>query len=163
MQGDTVLDQLLCHFLRGDFAANTVSEAAMPMGNGKASFSTKCFRTNAENTTPSRAPDKLTAASAVNETSASGSSIQIPGNVKAIPPAIIAPADIAVCVTLISFKFVLPMSFRILMERIATKIVGQGSAPMRSATYMELVVMTTEPRAPMITPLSVNCSENDFA
>ncbi len=95
--------------------------------------------------------------------SASGLSIKIPGNVNAKPPAVIAPADIAVWVTLISLIFVRPNSFKKNMDTRATKIIGHGRAPNFSATYMELMVRTTAPAAPISMPLTVSCSLNEVA
>jgi len=48
------------------------------------------------------------------------------------------------------------------MEAMAAKTVGQGSAPMRSATYMELAVKIAEPSAPITTARSVSCFPPEF-
>ena len=108
--------------------------------------------------TPNRVPLRVTASSAGKCMGASGFSMWRPGRVKASPPATIPPADIAVCVTLISLTLVLPIPLSRAMDSTATKMVGQGNAPIRSATYTELVVMTTEPSAPIRRLRSVSCS-----
>ena len=59
--------------------------------------------------------------------------IQIPGIVKAKPPATMEPADITVCVTFASFSVVLPSAFRKKSEMIAANTMGQGRAPILSA------------------------------
>ena len=43
------------------------------------------------------------------------------------------------------------------MLRTVTKMVGHGSAPMRSATYIELAVMTTKPSSPISNARTLNC------
>ena len=40
------------------------------------------------------------------------------------------------------------------MAAMEAKIVGQGKAPMRSATYIELAVSSAEPKAPKISALA---------
>ncbi len=106
---------------------------------------------------PTSTPPSTTASSVIALMSASGLSMYSPGMVKATPPATIAPADMAVCVTLISLMFVLPSALRENMDTSATKMIGQGKAPSLSATYMELVVRMTAPRLPMIIPRIVSC------
>ncbi|MPN33055.1 hypothetical protein SDC9_180538 [bioreactor metagenome] len=90
--------------------------------------------------------------------SASGFSIQIPGNVKAKPPATIAPADIAVWVTFISLIFVFPHAFNANMETSATNIIGHGKELSFKATNIELMVRIIAPALPIINPLAVSCS-----
>ena len=53
--------------------------------------------------------------------------------VKASPPATMAPADMTVCVTFASFRFVCPRAFRKNREMMAAKMMGQGSAPILRA------------------------------
>lgn len=102
------------------------------------------------NRTPRTAPEMVTAIRGSSWTGASGFRIQIPGMVKASPPATMAPELMTVCVTLISRKVASPQMRSTDMLSTAAKRVGQGSAPMRRATYMELEVMITDPRSPMI-------------
>ena len=138
--------------------ASRVSEAAIPIGKGNFLSSIKYFLTRAVKITPRIVPARVTINRVVKLTSACLSSIQIPGMVNASPPATMDPADIAVCVTLISFKFVFFIAFNIAMDITATKIVGHGRAPIRRATYMELVVIITAPMAPTIILRTVSCS-----
>ena len=77
--------------------------------------------------------------------------------VKASPPATMAPADIAVCVTLISCRFVLPHSLSRNMDISTTNIIGHGTELSFRATNMELMVRITLPTDPMIRPLIVSC------
>ena len=87
----------------------------------------------------------------------SGSSIQSPGRVKARPPATMAPALMMVWVQLISW-IVLPLQcLSAAMLTTVTKMVGQGRAPMRRATYMLLAVMTRRPSSPITNALQVSC------
>ena len=79
-----------------------VSAAACPMAYGNSFVSMKYFRKRAVKISPRATPPSVTASSWGRLTCAPGSSIQMPGMVNAIPPATIAPADMAVCVTLIS-------------------------------------------------------------
>ena len=88
---------------------------------------------------------------------ASGLIIQSPGIVKAIPPATMAPALISVCVTLISCSVLFLTRPRTDMDRTVTKTVGHGSAPILSATYIELTVIMSRPAIPVRAPLSVSC------
>ena len=87
----------------------------------------------------------------------SGIIIQIPGMVKASPPETMAPADMAVCVTLISFRLVFPMSFRENIEARATKMIGHGKELSLKAIYIELMVMITDPMTPRTRLLTVSC------
>ena len=140
-----------------------VSAAAWPMGYGSSFVTTKYLRMSAVKINPNSTPPNTTIINFTRFTSASGFNIKIPGNVNANPPAVMAPADIAVCVTLISLMFVFPNSFRKNMETKATKIMGHGNAPSFRATYIELMVKTTAPIAPIIIPLTVSCSLKEVA
>src|SRR5665648_813299 len=71
--------------------------------------------------------------------------IHKPGMVNARPPATIAPEDMPVWVTLISLSVVLPNNFNTAIERTATKMVGQGSALIRNAIYIELMPIRIAP------------------
>ena len=112
---------------------------------------------SAVNIRPKVTPANVIITSITGFTFASGSSIQIPGTVKASPPATIAPADMAVCVTLISFRLVLPHALRANIETSATNIIGQGNELNFSAMNMELIVIITAPAPPIIIPLTVSC------
>jgi len=57
----------------------------------------------------------------------------------------------------------LPRAFSIARDITATKIVGHGRAPIRRATYIELVVITTEPMAPITRLLRVSCLLPSFS
>ena len=85
--------------------------------------------------------------------------------VKAKPPATIAPDDMPVWVTLISFNVVLPNNFNTAMESTATKIVGQGKALMRRAMYIELIPISTAPTMVKSMDLTLNWGipHNDFS
>jgi len=84
-------------------------------------------------------------------------SIQMPGIVKARPPETIAPADIAVWVTLISLRLVFPMSFRENIDARATNTIGHGRELSLSAINIELMVMITDPMTPITRLLTVSC------
>ena len=86
------------------------------------------------NTRPRMVPESVTAKRAGRFAVASGSSIQMAGMVKATPPATRPPVDMAVWVTVISPALVLPRARRMTIERMATKMVGQGRAPNLRAT-----------------------------
>ena len=136
-----------------------VCAAATPMGYViSASLSTtKYFLISAVNIRPRVTPANVIITNITGFTFASGSSIQIPGTVNASPPATIAPADMAVCVTLISFRLVLPHALRANIETSATNIIGQGNELNFSAMNMELIVIITAPAPPIIIPLTVSC------
>jgi hypothetical protein len=86
-----------------------------------------------------------------------GSIIQSPGRVKANPPATIAPELMMVWVTLISWSVEPFARFKAAMLTTVTKMVGQGSAPILSATYMELAVITSKPTRAIRAPRRVRC------
>ena len=117
----------------------------------------KYFLNNAVKIRPKTTPPKVTTIKSVRLTSACGLSIQIPGIVKARPPATIAPADIAVCVTLISCKFVFPNSFRRNIETNTTNIIGHGKELNFNAINIELIVRIILPTEPIRRPLIVSC------
>lgn len=82
----------------------------------------------------------------------------MPGRVKANPPATIAPELIIVCVTLISCKEDPLNRLKRAMLTTVTNTVGHGNAPMRNATYMELLVMMIRPINPMMNPrIVISC------
>ncbi len=91
--------------------------------------------------------------SAIIETPSHCPVIHKPGRVKARPPAIMAPADIPVCAMFISLRVVFPRAFSKAMESTAPKIVGQGSALILRATYIELAVIIPDPSMPIRIPL----------
>ena len=91
------------------------------------------------------------------EKEASGYNIQRPGSVKARPPATMAPELMIVWVTFISCRVEPLAFFRAAMLTTVTKTVGQGNAPIRNATYMELAVITSSPSSPTSIPRAVNC------
>ena len=117
----------------------------------------KYLRIKAVNIKPKAVPPSAITRSCTREISAFGLRINIPGMVKATPPATIAPADIAVCVTFISLRFVLPRALRQTIENKATNIIGHGSELSFSAINIELQVIITEPIAPITIPLTVSC------
>ena len=87
----------------------------------------------------------------------SGISIHMPGIVNARPPDTMAPADIAVCVTLISFRLVFPMSLRENIDARATNTIGHGRELSLNAMNIELMVMITDPMTPITRLLTVSC------
>ena len=89
-------------------------------------------------------------------TSASGFRMKIPGIVNASPPATIEPADIAVCVTLISFGFVFPRIFSPNMDTSTTNMIGHGSDEAFSATNIDEQVRMIAPMTPIMRPRAVN-------
>ena len=108
------------------------------------------------NNVPNKAPERVITSIEIGDTSACALSIQIPGSVNASPPATIAPELIMVWVTLISCKEDPLKRRKTAMLTTVTNTVGQGRAPMRKATYIELLVMTIRPSRPMTNPRRVN-------
>ena len=113
--------------------ATSVCAAAWPMGYSSSASSMKCRRSRAVHTRPSTTPASATASICHQSISAACPSIQAPGMVNASPPATMAPADMTVCVTFASFRFVRPRAFRKNREMMAAKMMGQGSAPILRA------------------------------
>jgi len=108
------------------------------------------------NNVPNSAPERVITSIEIGDTSACALSIHIPGRVNARPPATIAPELIMVWVTLISCNEEPLNRRRTAILTTVTKTVGQGRAPMRKETYMELLVMTIRPSRPMMNPRRVN-------
>ena len=113
--------------------ATSVCAAAWPMGYSSSASSMKCRRSRAVHTRPSTTPASATASIWNQSISVACPSIQAPGMVKASPPATMAPADMTVCVTFASLRFVCPRAFRKNREMMAAKMMGQGSAPILRA------------------------------
>ena len=136
---------------------SSVAAAACPIAYGSCCVSIKYLRNSAVKISPRMTPPSVTTSRAVILISASGWSIQIPGIVNASPPATIAPADMAVWVTLISCRFVFPSAFRENMDTRTTNMIGHGRELSFSAMNMELMVRITLPIAPITRPLAVSC------
>ncbi len=83
--------------------------------------------------------------------------IKSPGSVNTSPPATMAPADIPVAATLISLTSRCPNNLMMANDNTATKIVGQGSALARSATYVEDAVIRMDPKIASMTARHVKC------
>ena len=81
-----------------------VSAAAVPMGYSRSDSSTKRRRIAAVHTSPSSVPASATKSISTQLTSSARPSIQMPGMVKARPPATMEPADITICVTVASLR-----------------------------------------------------------
>ena len=113
--------------------ASRVSAAAVPMGYSRSDSSTKWRWMRAVHTRPSSVPASATASISPQLTSSARPSIQMPGTVKARPPATMDPADMMTWVIFASLRLVLPTarsSTRAVME---VKMVGHGSEPILRA------------------------------
>ena len=126
------------------------------MGNSNSSSSMKRRRSSPHATRPSSTPASAMRIICVSETSPAPS-IQMPGMVKARPPATIAPADIMVWVTFASFSERDFSARRKNSEMRAAKTIGQGRAPIFRAVYRDAAVITTQPMHPMMMLRRVSC------
>ena len=136
--------------------AYSVSAAAWPMGNSSSSSSMKRRRSSPHATRPSNTPASAMRIICVSETSPAPS-IQMPGMVKAKPPATMAPADMMVWVTFASFSERDFSARRKNSEIRAAKTIGQGRAPIFRAVYRDAAVITTQPMHPMMMLRRVSC------
>ena len=110
-----------------------VSAAAVPMGYSRSDSSTKRRRIAAVHTRPSSVPESATTSISTQLTSSARPSIQMPGMVKARPPATIEPADITICVTFASLRLRRPKARSKNSATMEVKMVGHGSAPILRA------------------------------
>ena len=109
--------------------AMRVSAAAVPMGYSRSDSSTKRRRMAAVHTSPSSVPASATKSISTQLTSSASPSIQMPGMVKASPPATMEPADITIWVTFASLRLRRPKARSRNSATMEVKIVGHGSAP----------------------------------
>ena len=140
--------------------ASSVSAAAVPIGYSRSDSSTNRRRMSAVHTRPSSVPAKATTNSEGNPISLALPSIQMPGMVKARPPATMEPADMMTCVIFASFKLVLPSARSSTSAVMDVKMVGQGRAPILRAVYTDDAVMMTQPTQPMTIPAALSCSRD---
>ena len=115
------------------WVAMRVSAAAVPMGYSRSDSSTKRRRIAAVHTRPSSVPASATKSISTQLTSSASPSIQMPGMVKARPPATMEPADITICVTLASLRLRRPKARNRNSATMEVKMVGHGSAPILRA------------------------------
>ena len=113
--------------------ACSVSAAAMPMGYSRFDSSTRRLRMRAVATRPSSVPASATKSISTQLTSSARPRIQMPGMVKARPPATMEPADMMIWVTLASFRLVRPKARSRTSEVMEVKMVGHGRAPILRA------------------------------
>ena len=113
--------------------ARNVSAAATPMGYSRLDSSTRRLRMSAVHTRPSRVPASATSSISTQLTLSACPSIQMPGMVKARPPATMEPADMMICVTFASFRLLWPKARSSTSAVMEVKMVGQGRAPILRA------------------------------
>ena len=140
--------------------ASRVCAAAVPMGYSRSDSSTKRRRIRAVHTRPKSVPASATAKSCGRPTCSSSPSIQMPGMVKASPPATMEPADIMTWVIFASLRLFLPSARSTTRAVIEVKMVGQGSAPILRAVYTDDAVMMTQPTHPTTMPAGLSCSRD---
>ena len=113
--------------------AMRVSAAAVPMGYSRSDSSTNLCLISAVHTRPSSVPARATASISTQPALSPMPSIQMPGMVKARPPATMEPADMMIWVTFASLRLVRPRARRSTRAVMEVKMVGHGSAPIFSA------------------------------
>ena len=116
-----------------EVVAASVSAAAVPMGYSRSLSATKRLRMRAVQTRPRSVPASATKSISAMLVWSARPSIQMPGMVKARPPATMEPADMTIWVMLASFRLLWPKarnSTRAVME---VKMVGQGREPILRA------------------------------
>ena len=136
--------------------ASSVWAAATPMGYSRSDSSTMRLRMRAVHTRPRRVPASATNSICSQLTSSARPMIQIPGMVKARPPATMDPADMMICVTLASFRLSWPKARSSTRAVMDVKMVGHGSAPILRAVYTDDAVMMTQPTRPMTIPAKLS-------
>ena len=99
------------------------------MGYSRSDSSTKRLRIAAVHTRPSSAPASATASISTQLTLSARPSIQMPGMVKARPPATMEPADMTICVTFASLRLRCPNARSKNSATMDVKMVGHGRAP----------------------------------
>ena len=128
------------------------------MAKGILASSMKWRRRSAVKISPSTVPPSVTTSICHMSTSALLLRMNMPGTVKASPPATIEPADIAVWVTFISLTLVPPSALSEKTDTSVTKSIGHGRAEALSATNMDEQVSITAPSAPISIPRRVSCA-----